>query len=172
MVPANVARFSRSTDCPDICGKIWLSYHPIALWPMPQRMLHQGTGISHHEVTEHVGDGHPCAALDYHQQHQGPEEDLQGGCDAFPQGPGGWRRVDEDEKGILRYPKKVESQNSKENIFDEFLMGIYVGSLGPLWILKVLYKQVHYVLKAAKEIPLDLPGASKTLKILGTVKKN
>ena len=45
----------------------------------------QGAIIGHHEVTEHVGDGHPCTALDDHQQHQGPEEDAQGGVDAFPE---------------------------------------------------------------------------------------
>lgn len=39
--------------------------------------------IGHHEVTEHAGDGHPRAALDDHQQHQGPEEDAQGGVNAF-----------------------------------------------------------------------------------------
>ena len=45
----------------------------------------QGAIIGHHEVTEHVGDGHPRAALDDHQQHQGPEEDAQGGVNAFPE---------------------------------------------------------------------------------------
>ena len=42
------------------------------------------TIICHHVVAQHVADGHPCAALDDHQEDQGPEEDAQRGVDTFP----------------------------------------------------------------------------------------
>ena len=58
---------------------IWMSRH------IPRYSTARGAIIGHHEVTEHVGDGHPRAALDDHQQHQGPEEDAQGGVNAFPE---------------------------------------------------------------------------------------
>ena len=51
---------------------------------LPGAASGQGAIVGDHEVTEHVGDGHPRAALDDHQQHQGPEKDAQGGVDAFP----------------------------------------------------------------------------------------